>query len=95
MEQKLAHQSAGSASAGSTSQHMKSTAPAAAGRPRLIRMPEVEAISGLRQSMIYGLMAKGQFPSSIKSGPRTVGWVEAEITAWVAARIAASRGGAA
>ncbi len=95
MENKFAYHSARSASAGSTSQHMQSTAPAMGERPRLIRMPEVEALSGLRQSMVYSLMAKGQFPASIKSGPRTVGWIESEVTAWVAARIAESRGGAA
>ena len=95
MQQKLAHHSARSASAGSTSQHVNLGAPAMAERPRLIRMPEVEALSGLRQSMVYSLMAKGQFPASIKSGPRTVGWIESEVAAWVATRIAQSRGGAA
>jgi len=34
-------------------------------------------------------MAKGTFPKQVQLGPKAVGWIEAEIDAWIAARIAA------
>ena len=45
--------------------------------------------------MIYWLMAKGDFPANVKTGPKAVAWIEADVDAWIAARIAASRGRAA
>jgi len=36
-------------------------------------------------------MAKGLFPKPIRLGEMTVAWVDSEIDAWIAARIADSR----
>ena len=47
--------------------------------------------TGLKRSMIYQLEAEKRFPKRIKIGIRAVGWVEWEVQAWVAERIAASR----
>lgn len=60
-------------------------------KPRLIRLPEVVARTGLRKSAIYQRAKDGTFPSSIKIGTYNVAWLESEIDEWVAERIATSR----
>jgi prophage regulatory protein len=57
----------------------------------LIRRREVERRTALSRSRIYDLMAKGLFPKPIRLGEMTVAWVDSEIDAWIAARIADSR----
>ncbi|MYC89167.1 MAG: AlpA family transcriptional regulator [Gemmatimonadales bacterium] len=59
---------------------------------RLLRLPEVMARTGLSRATIYALMAEGRFPRQVRIGARAVGWVEAEIEAWIQERIAQSRG---
>lgn len=54
----------------------------------IIRRPQVETQTGLSRSSIYSLMASGDFPKCVHIGPRAVGWIAAEIDAWLAARIA-------
>jgi prophage regulatory protein len=58
---------------------------------KIIRLKAVKARCGLSRSTLYNRMAAGEFPSPIALGPRSVGWLESEINAWVAARINASR----
>ena len=58
---------------------------------RLIRRPEVEAITGLGRSSIYAMIADGNFPKSVKIGDRAVAWPESDIQEWVANRIDESR----
>ena len=84
-----------SASTHISPQHPPLNASVAAERPRLIRMSEVQARCGLGKSMIYGLISKGEFPSQVRCGPKAVTWIAAEVDAWVDARIAESKGGAA
>ena len=55
---------------------------------RVLRLPEVEAKTGLKHSEIYKRIAKGVFPRQIPLGTNARGWVESEITDWIAARIA-------
>lgn len=62
----------------------------------LIRMPEVEAIVGMKRPTIYKLMRQPEsgFPLPVKLSDSTargapVAWVLAEIQEWVRARIAA------
>lgn len=57
----------------------------------IIRLTQVKQLIGLSRSSIYSLMRKGQFPTTIKLGSRSVGWVESEIHSWLASRIQASR----
>ncbi len=45
-------------------------------------------MTGLRRSMVYQLEAAGGFPRRVKLATRAVGWVESEVRAWIAARIA-------
>ena len=62
--------------------------------PRILRMPEVEARTGLSRRSIQALVAKGAFPRPIRLSRRTVGWLESELNAWLLERIARSRDGA-
>ena len=55
----------------------------------ILRRREVEARTGLGCSTIYDGIKAGTFPAPIQLGPKSVGWVESEINAWLAARIAA------
>lgn len=61
--------------------------------PTLLRRRQVEERTGLRRSSIYEGMRDGTFPAAIKIGPKSVGWIEAEVDAWINERIAESRGG--
>lgn len=53
---------------------------------QIIRRPEVERRTGLSRSTIYAGIAAGTFPSPIRLTARAVGWVEADILAWLAGR---------
>jgi prophage regulatory protein len=59
--------------------------------PTIIRRKQVEARTGLPCSTIYERMAAGEFPRPVRVGARSVGWIETEISEWIAGRIAASR----
>ncbi len=54
----------------------------------VVRLPEVVQLTGRKRSSIYEDMAAGRMPRSIKLGPRSVGWLRADIEAWIAARVA-------
>lgn len=54
---------------------------------RLLRLPEVQRLTGLRRSAIYEHMQQGIFPRSVKVGPRAATWSEAAIQAWIADRL--------
>lgn len=58
------------------------------GQNRLVRLPEVMAVTGLGRSSIYELEAKGKFPRRIALTPRTSAWSLAEVHQWVHDRIA-------
>ena len=53
----------------------------------ILRRREVEARTGLGCSTIYDAIKAGKFPAPIQLGPKSVGWVESEINAWLFARI--------
>ena len=54
----------------------------------ILRLPNVKSRTGLSRSTLYLMMAEGRFPRPIKLGDRAVGWSEAEIAAWIDARMA-------
>jgi len=54
---------------------------------RLLRLPEVQRLCGLRKSAIYEHMRRGTFPRSVKVGVSATTWSEAAIQAWIADRI--------
>ncbi len=47
---------------------------------------------GLSKSAIYNRIAQDTFPKPISLGGKAAGWLDAEVIAWLDARIAASRG---
>jgi prophage regulatory protein len=57
-------------------------------RHRILRLREVVQRTGLPISSSYEAMRVNAFPGSVPIGLRAVGWVEDEIEAWIAARIA-------
>ena len=68
--------------------------------PTIIRRKQVEARTGLSRSSIYAKMRQNPkrpgdydptFPTPISVGAKAVGWIEAEIDAWLADQINKSR----
>lgn len=56
---------------------------------RIIRINEVKSKTGNKaSSTLYGRVEDGTLPPPIKIGPRASGWIESEIDAVNAARIA-------
>lgn len=54
---------------------------------RVLRLKQVREMIGLSRSTIYRSIALGTFPAPIPLGPRSVGFLESEVRAWVAANI--------
>lgn len=51
---------------------------------QVVRLPAVEAKTGIKKTKIYRLMQAGQFPPCIKlGGGRSVGWVETDLDLWI------------
>ena len=57
-------------------------------RDRLVRLPEVEGMTGCKKSTIYELMRAGKFPKSVRLNARMVAWAETAVLQWVQDRIA-------
>ncbi|MGD9851201.1 MAG: helix-turn-helix transcriptional regulator [Nitrospirales bacterium] len=57
----------------------------------ILRLPAVMARTGLSRSTIYLRVSEGCFPTPISLGGRAVGWIEAEIQAWLENQIQVSR----
>lgn len=53
---------------------------------RIIRMNQLINILGLSRSTIYRLRKEGMFVPHIQLGPRSVGYSEKAISAWLEAR---------
>jgi predicted DNA-binding transcriptional regulator AlpA len=58
---------------------------------RLIRLPEVENLTGLKKSAIYQRIAEGRFPAPIRVTERASAFIESEVSDWINQRIAESR----
>jgi prophage regulatory protein len=68
----------------------------------IIRRKQVEARTGYSRSTIYAKMRRNPnrpgdydptFPRPVSMGAKSVGWIEAEIDAWLTAQIKKSRKG--
>ncbi|NDJ58755.1 AlpA family transcriptional regulator [Enterobacteriaceae bacterium 4M9] len=55
---------------------------------RFLRLPEVIYQCGLSRSTIYDLISRGAFPAQISLGGKNVAWLQSEVSAWMAVRIA-------
>lgn len=57
----------------------------------ILRLPDVEARCGVNRRTLYYWIERGIFPQPIHLGPRTVGWRDGDIEAWINERTQASR----
>jgi len=57
---------------------------------RLIRRPEVQGLTGLPKSTLYGYVATGDFPAPVRLGPgqsaRSVAWSLGAVLDWIESR---------
>ena len=58
----------------------------------ILRLPAVRERVSMSRSTIYQRVGEGTFPPPVKLGKRAVGWLEAEIDAWLSEQIKRSRG---
>lgn len=54
--------------------------------PRIERLPAVLARTGMSRSSLYLALAKNAFPKPIKLSSRAIGFISAEVDAWIAER---------
>ena len=59
-------------------------------RDKLLRLPDVEAATGLKKSTIYLLMKRGEFPQCVQVTARCVALPESRVLQYVQDRIAAA-----
>lgn len=57
----------------------------------ILRLPRVIERTGLSRSTIYALQRHSEFPKAIQLGGRAVGWLDTEISHWLAERAAARK----
>lgn len=56
-------------------------------RDRLLRLADVEEVTGCKKSTIYLLMKQGKFPRSVAITNRMTAWPESAVLQWVQDRI--------
>ena len=61
--------------------------------PAILRRPQVEQRTGLSRSTLYQYIKDGDFPKPVRLGLRAVGWLESDISEWIAARVKGARQG--
>ena len=55
----------------------------------MLKLREVQKITGLSRSSIYAYIDKGIFPAQVKLGERCVAWVDSEVEEWVLSKVLA------
>lgn len=67
---------------------VRSPIQAAIGRfeERLVRMDEVERLTGLRKTALYAMQADGTFPRSVCISSTRVAWKLSEVMGWINSR---------
>jgi prophage regulatory protein len=55
---------------------------------RILRLPEVIRMTGVCRSTILVWSREGRFPTKVALGPRSIGWSERAVQAWITARFA-------
>ncbi|QFT55617.1 AlpA family transcriptional regulator [Microbulbifer sp. THAF38] len=54
---------------------------------RILRLREVERLTGYKSSSIYRMVKEGVFPRQRRIGPGAVGWDSREVDAWIEERL--------
>jgi len=57
-------------------------------RVNVLRLAHVIERTGLKKTKIYELPSEGEFAMRVKITAHAVGWIEHEVQAWLAGRIA-------
>jgi prophage regulatory protein len=57
-----------------------------------IREPEVKRLTGLSRTTRWRLERKGEFPQRRQLSENAVGWLDSEISLWIASRTGRGRG---
>lgn len=57
----------------------------------ILRRRHVEQRTGLSRSTLYQYMKDGAFPKPVQLGLRAVGWLESDVSQWIAARVKVHR----
>jgi prophage regulatory protein len=60
------------------------------GTIRMLRLAQVIDMTGLGKTKIYELQSEGNFPMRVQITAHSVGWIEEEVQAWLARRVASS-----
>ena len=58
-----------------------------AGPACILRVDQVMARSGLSRTSLWRLERRGAFPARRQLSPGAVGWIEAEVEAWILGRL--------
>jgi prophage regulatory protein len=58
---------------------------------RILRWKAVKERCGLSRTSVWRLEKANKFPRRIQIGPKAVGWLEAELDAWVTTNMQRSR----
>ena len=53
---------------------------------KMLRLPEVEAATGLSRTTLWRYQRAGKFPPRRRIGPHLVGWLSDEVEEWIKAR---------
>ena len=71
----------------SPNERQNTTQPSPNQKPeKLLRLPEVEALTGLKKTSLYNGAHAGTFPKPIRLSARAVAWRESDLLAWQAQR---------
>ncbi|MBV9727735.1 MAG: AlpA family phage regulatory protein [Gammaproteobacteria bacterium] len=60
------------------------------GSIRILRLPQALDVTGLGKTKLYELQSEGNFPMRVQITAHVVGWIEDDVQAWLARRVAAS-----
>lgn len=70
------------------------SAPAATGHAlpadlqRILRLREVEVMTGCKKTYLYDAMRRNEFPRAVPLGKRARGWLLSDVMAWIEGRTA-------
>lgn len=62
---------------------------------RILRLPELERVTGLKRSTIYRDIQAGTFPAPLKLGKAASGWRSSDVAKWLASLSPGGQGHAA
>jgi prophage regulatory protein len=58
----------------------------ALGDNNVLRRKDLKTATGLSPATVYRMIARGEFPRPVKLGLQAVGWMRADVDAWLNAR---------